>query len=109
MYAIYLVWLLLLIGDAARALRQLTPAFTFIAGITFLTMAIALVFPFFGAEYTIPTSAASFTIMFGSLNLYVYTMAFAYMPKLDDMALASTEVLELRYKNREKICSLDCL
>jgi len=81
-----------LIGDAARALRQLTPAFGFIAAITFLTMGIALVFPFFGAEYTIPTSAASFTIMFGSLNLYVYTMAFAYMPKLDDMALASTEV-----------------
>ena len=94
LFALYGVWLLVLLCDAARALRGLSPPFRFIAAITLVTLTITLVGPWLGATFAVPKTAVMFTVFFGGLNLYVYVLAFAYMPKLDDMALSSDDALD---------------
>jgi len=89
--ALYLLWLLVLLLDAFRALKGLTSPFRFIALITLVTIVVVLVGPFFGAYYSIPKSAAAFAVIFGLVNLYVYVLAFSYLPKLDDLAVSSTD------------------
>ena len=88
---VYLLWLLVLLLDALRALNGLTPPFRFIAAITMITIAVVLVGPFFGAYYSIPKSAPAFTTIFGLVNVYVYVLAFSYLPKLDDFAVSSND------------------
>ena len=91
LYCVYLAWFLVLTCDACRAIRQLSPPFCFIALITFATAIIVIVGPFFGAWYTIPKSAASFAVFFGSVNIYIYALAFSYMPMLDGLALMNED------------------
>lgn len=91
LYSVYLLWLLALTCDACRALRELTTPFRFVALITMAQAIVVIVGPFVGAWYTIPKSSAAFAVFFGSINLYVYTLAFSYMPMLDGLALNSND------------------
>ena len=66
LFAVYCVWLLVLVADASRALRNLTPPFLFIAAITLVTIVLTLIGPFLGAFFATPDSSAAFAIFFGA-------------------------------------------
>lgn len=88
---LYFIWLVTLILDSIRALRDLTAPFMFIAFATFVSIALTVLGLFLGGFYFIPASSVSFAVFFGATNVYVYILAFSYMPQLDGMALSSED------------------
>jgi hypothetical protein len=91
LFTVYFIWLFTLVFDSFRALKELTAPFRFIACITFISIALTIIGLFLGGYYFIPSSAASFALFFGSTNIYIYILAFGYMPQLDGMALSSDD------------------
>jgi len=86
LFLVYAVWLFLMIADAARILVDLSPPFVLVAVATIATIALVTAGPFVGAFYSVPDDSATFLLFFGAINLYVYFMAFSYMPVLQTVS-----------------------
>lgn len=82
LYTIYFVGLAV---RAASSLRSLSLPFRGLFVLTLVTFVACLIGLSVGFMFTIAATAIEFTLMYGLLNLYVWTLAFSYAP-LDSAA-----------------------
>lgn len=77
---VYLLWVFVLICMATRALKVLARPFRFVLLMSLLTLVLSAGGLFGGVYFGAKLSSVTFIFFYGLFNVYVWTLAFAYVP-----------------------------
>jgi hypothetical protein len=82
--SVYLVYLFSLLAINLSRLRALSSPFQFLFAITLTVYGVVFLGLFAGYYYPLASSATIFLSFYAVMNLYIWTLAFAFAPQGDD-------------------------